>query len=322
VKIASLIAGTLSALYISQAVAADYPTKPITVIVPYAAGGVTDVAARLMAKPMSEKLGQQVMVDNRAGASGSLGAGEAAAAAPDGYTVLYGSSGNLALNTITMKGLKYDPLKDFIPIRAGWESPLVLVIPKGKPFKTLKEFVDYAAAHPSEVKFGSAGIGSNGHLAGAQFQTEAKIKLSHIPYKGTAQEVIDLVAGRLEASFEYSTVVKKYVDSGELIPLMTTGSARMASFPDTPTATEAGYPGTMTTAWSGYLVPKNTPKLVVDKLSKVVEEVLALPEVIAFYQNEGSVALKDIEGDKFRDFIRDQTERYREVITKNNISFN
>jgi len=300
----------------------NYPTRPITLILPYLAGGVTDVAARLIAKPMSELLGQQVLVENRPGASGSVGATEAARAEPDGYTIFYGSSGNLAINPITMPDLKYDPQKDFTPIQAVWESPLVLVINPTMPYKTFDEFVAHAKANPKAISFGSAGTGSNGHLAGEQFQDAAGVELSHVPYKGTSQEVIDLVAGRIGASFEYSTVVKKYVDSGELIALATTGGSRMASFPDTPTMEELGYPSATTSSWSGVLVPAGTPEPIVEKLKDVMSNVLELPEIISFYEGNGSISLKEMQGEKFRQFIADQTERYREVITSKNITFN
>ena len=312
----TLSGALLSSLLISVAAAQDFPNRPITWVVPYTPGGVTDTGARVVAKAFSETLGQQVIIENRGGAGGIVGTEYVALSKPDGYTVLYGSSGPMATNPYLYKKVSYNPMKSFSLIHTMSESPLIMVVNPNMPYKTIKEFVDYAKKNPEKINMGSAGAGTATHLVGELLQKEADIKLTHIPYKGSSPEMVDLLAGTLNVSFDYSVVVKPLIEAGKLRALAVTGSERMKNFPDVPTLKESGYPGAVLSGWSTLVAAANTPQPIVDKLAKAFGEALKKPEVIAYFEGNGSSVMPPLTGDKLMKFMVDENAKFKSLVEK------
>ncbi|TWT09509.1 tripartite tricarboxylate transporter substrate-binding protein [Reyranella sp. CPCC 100927] len=257
------------------AVAQNYPTKPITMIVPFAAGGPTDALARVIGQKMSEKLGQQIVVDNAAGAGGTIGVAKAARGAPDGYTVLFTHMGTLAVNIALYKSLPYDSQKDLVPVGLAGTNPMVLVTKKGFPAKDFKEFKDYVAANQKKVQYGMAGIGAASHLGGLMLNSMMKVEVLEIPYKGTGPALNDLVAGQFDYMVDQAVNVLAQIQAGNIKPLGVSTKKRLAQLPDVPTIDESGLPGYEVTIWNGLFAPKGTPEAIVTKLNAVLGEVLA-----------------------------------------------
>ena len=312
----ALSGAVLSSLLVSAAAAQDFPNRPVTWVVPYTPGGVTDTGARVVAKAFSETLGQQVIVENRGGAGGIVGTEYVAQSKPDGYTVLYGSSGPMATNPYLYKRVTYNPMTSFSLIHTMSESPLIMVVNTDSPYKTVKEFVDYAKKNPGKINMGSAGAGTTTHLVGELLQKEADIKLTHIPYKGSSPEMVDLLAGVLNVSFDYSVVVKPLIEAGKLRPLAVTSAARMKNFPDVPTLKEAGYPGAVLSGWSTLVAAANTPQPIVDKLAKAFGEALKKPEVVTYFESNGSAVMPPLTGDKLMKFMVDENAKFKSLVEK------
>lgn len=312
----ALSGALLSSLLVSAAAAQDFPNRPVTWVVPYTPGGVTDTGARVVAKAFSETLGQQVIVENRGGAGGIVGTEYVAQSKPDGYTVLYGSSGPMATNPYLYKRVTYNPMTSFSLIHTMSESPLIMVVNTDSPYKTVKEFVDYAKKNPGKINMGSAGAGTTTHLVGELLQKEADIKLTHIPYKGSSPEMVDLLAGVLNVSFDYSVVVKPLIEAGKLRPLAVTSAARMKNFPDVPTLKEAGYPGAVLSGWSTLVAAANTPQPIVDKLAKAFGEALKKPEVVTYFESNGSAVMPPLTGDKLMKFMVDENAKFKSLVEK------
>jgi tripartite-type tricarboxylate transporter receptor subunit TctC len=243
-RFAILTSLTMSLLVAAPAAATEaYPNRPITWVVPFGAGGVTDNTARIMAKAMSRIIGQPVLVDNRPGAGGIVGTEYVAAAKPDGYTILYASSGPMAVNPTLYKGkLSYDPLKSFTPVQALSQSNMLIVVNPSAPFKTLPEMIEFAKKNPGKLNFGSPGQGTAQHLSAELLQSEADIKMTHVPYKTGATQMGDLMSGVLDLSIEYPAVVRPYIEAGKMRAIGMTGAKRFKSFPDAPSVAELGYP--------------------------------------------------------------------------------
>lgn len=312
----ALSGALLSSLLVSVAAAQDFPSRPITWVVPYTPGGVTDTGARVVAKAFSETLGQQVIIENRGGAGGIVGTEYVAQSKPDGYMVLYGSSGPMATNPYLYKKVTYNPMTSFSLIHTMSESPLIMVVNTDAPYKTVKEFVDYAKKNPGKINMGSAGAGTTTHLVGELLQKEADIKLTHIPYKGSSPEMVDLLAGVLNVSFDYSVVVKPLIEAGKLRPLAVTSAERMKNFPDVPTLKEAGYPGAVLSGWSTLVAAANTPQPIVDKLAKAFGEALKKPEVVAYFESNGSAVMPPLTGDKLMKFMVDENAKFKSLVEK------
>jgi tripartite-type tricarboxylate transporter receptor subunit TctC len=312
----TLSGALLSSLLISAAAAQDFPNRPVTWVVPYTPGGVTDTGARVVAKAFSETLGQQVIVENRGGAGGIVGTEYVAQSKPDGYTVLYGSSGPMATNPYMYKKVTYNPMTSFSLIHTMSESPLIMVVNTNAPYKTVKEFVDYAKKNPGKINMGSAGAGTATHLVGELLQKEADIKLTHIPYKGSSPEMVDLIAGVLDVSFDYSVVVKPLIEAGKLRAIAVTSGERMKNFPDLPTLKESGYPGAVLAGWSTLVAAANTPQPIVDKLAKAFGEALKKPEVIAYFEGNGSAVMPPLTGDKLMKFMVDENAKFKSLVEK------
>lgn len=281
-KILTTIGVLGAVMAISQpAWAQEFPqgNRPIKIVVPYTAGGSSDFLARIVAKKMAENMQHNVMVENKPGGSTVLGGDYVARSAPDGYTVyLIGELTNGSLVALN-KNLPYDPVKSFAGITNLVESPLVISVHPDFPAKTLTEFVDYAKAHPGKVTYGSAGLGNTLHLAGAQFSAETDIEMTHVPYKGASQALIDLVAGRIDVMFDLPQTPLSQIREGKLRPLAVTGTSRLDLLPEVPTPAEAGVPEYSFTTRIGLAVPADTPSAIRERLNQEAVKAVEDPEV-------------------------------------------
>ena len=262
------------------AVAAQaYPARPIRFIVPFAPGGSTDTLARTLSTKLGEALGQQVVVDNRAGGNGNIGTDLVAHALPDGYTILLGYVANLAIGPSLYAKLPYDPVKDFAPITQLAVAPNILVVHPSVPVKNFREFIAYAQANPARINFASAAVASPGHLSGELLNLAAGIHMQHVPYKGSGQAVVDLVGGQVQAMVSGMSSVMPHIKAGRLRPLAVTGSQRSPAVPDLPTIAESGFPRFEATAWYGVLAPAGTPPAIVTRLHDEIVRALKMPAV-------------------------------------------
>lgn len=274
----AVTAGLLCALTL-QADAQNFPDRPIRLIVPYGTGGITDIVARIVAPAMGDQLGQQMFVDNRAGAAGIVGFGATANAPADGYTLVLATTA-LAANPILFKSIPYDARKSFTPIGMVGVVPMVAVVPASSPAKTLRELVELARAKNSETNYGSAGNGSDNHLTAEYFNHLAGIKVTHVPYRGGGQVMTDLVAGRLSYVFATMPTALPFISDGRLRALATTGQERSKALPEVPTVAEAMLPDFSLYAWLGLFGPANLPASVRDRLNKAAVTALGHPDTI------------------------------------------
>ena len=266
------------ALAASIASAQPYPSRPVRLVVPAAPGGAIDVVGRIVGQKLSEVLGQNVVIDNRAGANNIIGTELVARAAPNGYTLLI-TAGAHTINPAVYKKLPYDALKDFTPVTLICESGgLVIVVHPAFPAKSLKDLIELARAAPGKIVYGSAGFGNLTHLAGEMFQVMAGVKLNHVPYKAAGPAVNDLLGNQIPLMFGPSPVVMPMVQAGRLRPLAFTGARRSAQLPDLPTVDEAGIKGYVATGWYGMYGPRGTPKPIVDRVNAAVRQVVEMPD--------------------------------------------
>jgi tripartite-type tricarboxylate transporter receptor subunit TctC len=298
--------------------AQDYPTKPITLIVPFAAGGTTDLVGRPLAQGLGERLGQTVVVDNRAGAGGTLGAAAAAKSPPDGYTLFLATIAHTIAPGI-YRNLAYDFEKDFDPITVVAEVPNVLIVNPAVPAKTAAELIAYIKAHPGKVNFGSAGPGSVEHLSGELFRSMAGLDIVHVPYKGGAPMMTDLIAGHIEIAVETSGSALQHIKSGAVRALAVSTHERSPFFPDLPTLDEAGLKGYDVTTWYGLLAPHGTPAAIRDKLYRETVELLKSPNMIARLKDLGAVPGGE-PPERFAAFIRSETAKWTKLAKEAGIS--
>ena len=288
------------------------PAKPVHIIVPII-GSTNDTLGRLVAEKLTKVLGQPVYVENKGGAGGNIGAAEVARAEPDGYTLLVGYNGPLAINPTLFQHMPFDPLKDLAPITLAVATPQYLVVNSKVPVKTVAELVAMAKADPKKLNYASVSIGSASHLTMEMFKSAAKINLTHVPYKGAAPALIDLVAGNVQASFMVPGNVQQYVKQGSLRILASTGEKRVASTPDVPTMIESGYPNFVATSWIGFLAPAGTPKNIIDRYNKEIVKILNMPDVKAkLNAMEFDVVASSPE--QFGNWIRTEIPRWGKVI--------
>lgn len=259
--------------------AQDYPSRPIRFVVANSPGGGLDVTARTISPRLSSALGQQIVIDNRPGAAGSLAAEITAKSAPDGYTLLMGSIGNLAVNVSLYKGLDYDPLKDLAPVTFAVSGSNVLVVNLTVPAKTTQELIALARAQPGKLTYGSSGSGNAGHLAGELFKSMAKVDMVHVPYKGGAPAMIDLIAGEIQLIFASPPTAVPQVKAGKIRALAVTTTKRSATLPELPTIAESGLPGFEADNWYGIAVAARTPRAIVGRLNGELVRILSTPEV-------------------------------------------
>jgi tripartite-type tricarboxylate transporter receptor subunit TctC len=299
--------------------AQEYPSKPITWVVTGMPGSVTDIGARTYAKVLAEKLGQQFVIDNKPGAGGIIGTEAVARAKPDGYTILNGTSGPFGSYTSLYKKLSFDPLKDFIPVHGLSESPMIMVVRPDAPFKSVKELVDYAKKNPDKLNYSTTGLGTGSHLFMEMLQQAAGMKVTVVPYKGSAQQITDLMGGQIELVLDYSVVVTPMIKDGKLVPIGVTGRKRLKHLPDVPTVEEQGYPGVWLTAWSSAIAPAGTPPEVIDKLANAFEAMLKEPSIQKYADDNGANLMVGIKKEAFRDFIIKDMAKLKGVIEKANI---
>ncbi len=289
----------------------SYPERPIRVIVPFTAGGGADLIARTVGQKLSEQLGQQLVADNRVGADGNIATEIGAHAAPDGYTLLLGYVGNLAIGPALKRKLPFDPVRDFAPITQLAAAPNILVVHPSVPAKNFPEFIAYVKANPKKVNFSSATVGSPGHLTGEFLNRAAGIEMTHIPYKGAAQAIVDVIGGQIPAMFGVSTVMPQ-VQAGKLRALATTGTRRFTLLPQVPTIAESGFPGFEATAWYGLLAPARTPQTVVTRLHGEAVRALKAPEVKERLEAAGFEVVGSTP-DAFAAYIKSEISKWREV---------
>lgn len=273
--------GTAGLLCTTTPVAANdnWPQHSIRMVIPFAAGGGTDVLGRMLAQKMSEGLGQPVVVENKPGAGGSIGTASVAKATPDGYTILLGSSSTHGINPVLYPKLPYDPIKDFAPIALIATNKFVMAVPAASPAKNLQEFMTLARANPDKFDYGSSGNGTTSHLAGALFTQMSGIPLMHIPYKSNVPALTDLMAGRVALMFDNITAMQGQLEAGLVRPIATTGTTRSPILPDVPTLEEQGLKGYTIGGWFCLLAPASTPSAVVDRIYRELARVVAIPEV-------------------------------------------
>jgi tripartite-type tricarboxylate transporter receptor subunit TctC len=307
----ALAAAAATAPFAVQAQA--YPTRPATIVVPFAAGGTTDILARVIGQALTRELGQSVIVDNRAGAGGNIGASLAAKAPADGYTLFMGTVGTHAINQGLYKKLPFDPIKDFQPLTRVAMVPNLLVANPGKPYKSVKELIAYAKANPGKVNFGSSGSGSSIHLSGELFNSLAKVDMVHVPYKGSAPAVTDLLGGQIDIMFDNMPSAIQHVRSGKLRPLAVTTAKRSPELPDVPTIAEAGVPGYEATSWFGMFAPAGTPAPVVARVHTALVKVLADAEVKKKLAEQGAEPYAE-KPEQFAEFIRKETAKWSKVV--------
>ena len=265
----------------SQSVAQEFPNRTVTLVVPFAAGGSTDLVARIIAQKMSDDLGQQVIVENVAGAGGNIGADRVARADPDGYTILMGTVATHALNPLILKTKPYDPEKDFSPVSLLVIVPNVLVVNPELPAKNVQELVALLKAEPDKYSYASSGIGTPLHLSGELFKIIAGVEMQHIPYKGAGPALNDVIANQVPIMFDNLPSSSSHIKGGTLKALGVTTAKRVTSFPDLPTIAESGVPGYETYTWNGLFAPPGTPKEVVDRLNASANKAMKDPAVIA-----------------------------------------
>lgn len=304
----------LLAVLAHAASAQTWPAKPIRLVVPFAPGGSSEIIARSLAAPLSVALGQQVYVENKPGGAGNVAMEEVKRAAPDGYTLILGHVGVLAVNPALFgKTLPYDPVKDFQPVSLVATVPNVIAVNPQLPVKSLAELVQLAKAQPGKLNYGSAGNGSAGHLAMEYFKMQAKIDIVHVPYKGTGPMLTDLLGGQTQLTFNGVPPIAGQIKGGKLRPIAVGSAKRVPSMPDVPTIAESGYPGFETSQWYGILVPAGTPKPIVDRLHREIVAALANPETTKRIVEDGGVAVGNSPAE-FASLIDSEARRWGEVV--------
>ena len=310
----AVAAATMGAALMPAAFAADkFPSKPITMVVPFVAGGTTDILARIVGQSLGEELGQPVIIDNRAGAGGNIGGQFAARSAADGYTIFMGTVGTNAINEWLYKKMPFNPNKDFAPLTRVANVPNLLVANPQQPFKDVKELIAYAQANPGKVNFGSSGSGSSIHLSGELFKMMTKVDMVHIPYKGSAPAVTDLLGNQIAIMFDNMPSAIQHVRSGKLRPLAVTTAKRSPELPDVPTVAEAGVPGYEATSWFGLFAPAKVPADVQAKLHAAIIKVLQKPDVVKKIGDQGGEVVTESQAE-FAKFIAAENEKWKKVV--------
>lgn len=303
----------LVALLPVTATAQSYPTRPIRLIVTFAPGGGADFMGRAIAPLLSEQLGQTVVVENRAGANGVVGADIAAKAAPDGYTVLLGAAGTMAVAPHLGEPLPFDPVKDLMPVSLVATSPFVLTVNKDLPVDSVKSLIDYAKANPGKLNFGSSGKGGAPHLAGELFASMAGIKMVHVPYRGLGPAVADLIAGQIQVLFADVPLVAEHARAGTLKALAVSGRTRSSVMPDLPTVDEAGVQGYAAGTWYGIYLPAKTPPAIVERISAALKTALSQETLKATMAKQGAEA-QWLMPDQFATFVQADSTKWSTLI--------
>ena len=293
--------------------AQDYPTRPIRIIVPSTAGGSVDTLARMVGTHLGQRWGQQVVVDNRSGAGGVIAGEITAKAAPDGYTLIMATIAAMATNVSLAKKLPYDPVRDFAPVTLVASQQIALLVNPAAPAKSIQELLQLAKAKPGQLTFASAGNGSGGHLSGELLKILAAIDITHVPYKGIAPAIVDVISGQVTMTFTSIISGTPHIKSGRLRALAVTGAHRSPALPEVPTMVESGVKGYESSTWYGLLAPKATPRAIVMKLNREVVAIVNLPEVKSHLLAEGAEPVGNTP-DEFGDIIKADIAKWGKVI--------
>ncbi len=313
---AGLFVGLLvaAAPAVAQDSPSNYPNRQVTLVVPYAAGGGLDVFARQLAQRLSERLGKPFVVENRTGAGTAIGSTYVARAAPDGYTLMLGTSTPFAINATLHKNLPYDPGKDFAPIVLTSNAPFMLLVNEKLPIKSVADWIKWVKSHPAALSYGSAGAGSPQHLSMELLKTMTGTNIVHVPYRGDALALNDLVAGHIPTQFAEPTPALPLVRAGKIRALGVSSTARLAPVPDLPTLAEAGVPGFNFVSWQMIVAPAGTPKPIVDRLHRELKAIIALPEVQQEYVKTGRIAVDSPPPEELLQFMRGEIVRLGKVV--------
>ena len=299
-------------LAMHSAYAETYPTKPITLIVSAAPGGTTDIAARMVAEPLSKALGQSVVVENKPGAAGNIAAQQLLKSKADGYTLLLQYSGYQVITPSVMK-VQWDPVKDFAPVANVLSAPQVLVVKKDLPVNSMKDLIEYAKTHPGKLNYASSGNGSLQHVTTELLNQMASIQTTHVPYNGTGPALTDLLGGLIDFTVTTPPPLLAHIKAGSIKPLVVTSNTKLDSLPDVPTAAEAGLPDLQVSSWFAMYAPKNTPKEVVEKLTMEIHKIMETPEYKAKAQTLGATA-EYMDAEQLGKYTQQEVERWKKVV--------
>ncbi len=320
VAVASLVGLTIAAASLLPGVVkAQYPDRPIRYVIPFPPGGSTDFTGRTLGKGISDILNQPVVIENRAGAGGNVGAGYVARSAPDGYTILQGTIGTHGINPTLYKNLAYDAQKDFVPVARMTAGTNVLVIHPDVPATTVQELIEYAKANPGKLNMGSSGAGSSIHLSGELFQLMTDTKFTHVPYRGGGPALSDLLAGHIQLMFDNLNVSTPHIEAGRLRALGVTTPTRSPRLPDVPTLDEAGVKGYDVTSWSGVFAPAGTPQEIVQVLNKTINDALSSDDIRRRYEEAG-VQIDLMSVAEFNAFVDSEIKRWGDIVRQANIT--
>ncbi|MDQ3189140.1 MAG: tripartite tricarboxylate transporter substrate binding protein [Pseudomonadota bacterium] len=314
--LATTITSTLPGAVVAQA--ASYPNKPIRIIVPFAVGGIADTFGRTIGIKLTEAWGQPVVIDNRTGAGGNIGADLVAKAPPDGYTLVMGNNGTHAVNVSLFKTIPFDPIKDFVPVTHVLEAEGLLVVNPSIKANSVREVLEMARAQPGKLSYASGGLGTTSHLAGELFKSTGKVDIVHVPYKGNSPAIADLLSGQTQMSFATMPTVLPHVKAGKLRALASIGLARTVALPDVPTVAESGLPGFEVSNWIGLFAPAGTPSEIVAKLNAEVQKIMQSPDVQKRLETEGARFIPTTPG-QFASFQRDELAKWAKIIKDANI---
>jgi tripartite-type tricarboxylate transporter receptor subunit TctC len=307
---ASVAIAAVAALAHAQS---PYPSKPIRLVVPFPAGGTTDILARAVAQRLTETMGQPVVVDNRPGAGGNIGAELVAKSAPDGYTLLMGTVGTHAINASLYAKMPYDHVRDFAPVILVAGVPNVLVVHPALPVNSVQELIAYGKANPGKLNFASSGNGTSIHLSAELFKTMTGVQMAHVPYKGSAPALVDLAGGQVQLMFDNLPSALALIKGGKLKALAVTSAQRSTALPDVPTVAESGLPGFEASSWFGLLAPAGTPKDIITKLNGEVAKWLATPEAKEKLAAQGAIPF-GLPPDEFARHIAAETVKWQKVV--------
>jgi tripartite-type tricarboxylate transporter receptor subunit TctC len=315
----TVLAAAVLAVAATGAMAQAWPTKPVTIVVPFAPGGGTDIGTRVVAQKLSQLWGQSVVVDNRGGAGGNVGLDIVSRAKPDGYTLMTGNVGTQSINPTLYKKLNYNPDTAFTPIAQFAELPFVLAATTSLPANNARELVALAKAQPDKVSYASSGAGGSPHLSGETFKIATGTKILHVPYKGGGAAMTDLISGNVQLMFASVLELSGHIKAGKLKAIAIAGKQRVPALPDVPTLEESGVSGAESGSWLGLLAPAGTPQAIVDKVAQDVKQVLALPDVQQQLMAQGAVARFGTAAE-FNTLIANDRKKYARIITENNLS--
>jgi tripartite-type tricarboxylate transporter receptor subunit TctC len=314
------LAALAAALLPSPAAAQDYPNRTIRMIVPFGAGGPTDVFTRAIGEELRKALGQPVVMENRPGAGSIIGTAEVAKSPPDGYTLLMISATQTTVETLN-PNKPYKLMRDFVPVAAVMNSELVLVVPERSPVNSLAELIAFAKANPGKLNYGSSGPGSNYHMAAELIKNLAGLEMVHVPYKGSTGARADILSGQIDLMFDSVPTMAPTIEAGRVKALGTSGRVRSPALPNVPTIAEAGIPGYDAVIWIGVMAPAGTPKDIVEKLNTEINRILARPELQESWRRQGANTMK-MTPDEFGAYIESEIARWAKLIKANNIGTN